>query len=110
MAASLTTNSFFAHPDNIILSALYDEDVEGRKIAVETIMTDRLRRMNDVLRQFLLLKEYLNLNTAWYHELVNFNSTPPSFMTEPPLTLDNTDGELQNYTLRQVLPLPDLPF
>uniref|UniRef100_A0A0K2TBJ3 Uncharacterized protein n=1 Tax=Lepeophtheirus salmonis TaxID=72036 RepID=A0A0K2TBJ3_LEPSM len=86
VANSFKVNSFDAHPEAILLGALFDSDKNTRRTAVNIIMKDRGKRKLDQLGNiFAQLKVMM--------ELVDLSSIPNSFLTEPPLTFDIKEEE-----------------
>ena len=89
----LDRNKYFAHQEFILYSALFDENIKRRNIAIDWIRKDRLKRSknseNLTVRKFEVPE--LRWNAASYFELVDFKSIP---MTEPPLTFSLTKEQL----------------
>ena len=102
-------NSFFAHPEAILLAALFSDDLSVRKWAVECILKDRERRENRGLRQFKVPGESLNLGATSYLNLVNFETVSPDYITEPPITFDFSNEDLINCAKGKDLPIPNIP-
>lgn len=48
VAVTLRNNSYFAHPENLLLSALLDSRIEPRKFAVQKILNARKRTSTEV--------------------------------------------------------------
>ena len=112
-------NAFFAHPENVLLAMMGDEDADVRRIAVNKIQAIRGNLPNFVIesgqfdsgtieqsdeedqpsassnldseiRRFLIPK--LNTNAKVYHKLVNLNSPD---VTEPPATKQYRNDEIE---------------
>ena len=104
-------NSFFAHPEAIILSALVDRDLRIRKTAVNYILEDRRRRndeTSDTSRR-LFKKPSVNFKASSYLELTDFSKVDITYITEPPLTFDIPQEDLHNCYQGINLKLPDIP-
>jgi hypothetical protein len=64
-------NAFFAHPENVLLSMLADND-DIRNIAIERISTARCRTQPNTVRQFVI--PIINLNASSYVDMVDWDS------------------------------------
>ena len=87
----LNRNSFWAHPENIVLSMMGDEDREIRRQAVTWVK--RARQEFDPAshpRQFLPPQVDFTANN--YTKMVDWERQP---CTEPPLTRDMSEAELE---------------
>lgn len=104
MKKVMTTNSFFAHPENIVLSMLADERVEVRKVAVKRVLHAR-RASNEYQERNFELPRTLNINADDYTEMLDWEK---ELITSPPLlsAIDNT--EVIQYE-EHALKLPHIP-
>lgn len=112
-------NAFFAHPENILLGMLADEDESVRRVAVNRIQVMRGNLAsfviegqeefeegsieqseddeqatgvsNNAVRRFLVPK--LNIKAKSYHKLVNLNSPD---IQQPPAIRNLGDTEIEN--------------
>ncbi|KAL3308641.1 hypothetical protein Ciccas_012823 [Cichlidogyrus casuarinus] len=50
----LQRNSFFAHPENLLLSGVCDPDLERRRITARIILEARQRKLTQGSRKFAL--------------------------------------------------------
>ena len=100
----IQNNAFFAHPENILLSMLGDEEKRIRKLAVDRILCLRfLKSQNqdkvqeeDTVRKFLIPQ--IDTSAKSYHKLSDINS---EHVKEPPLTQD-----LSNEMLKEIVTSP----
>ena len=102
-------NSYMIHPESIILNALTDQDLNRRKFAVNFIMKDRKRRLeNGQVRQFLVPTE-INFKAKSYWDLVNLHSMNPLLVTEPPLCFDISNEDLKACAEGKDITFPKIP-
>ena len=95
----LQHNAFFAHPENVIVSMLGDEDVHVRRAAVQTMHSLRsqtgketlLSAISPSIHRFCLPQ--LDLKAKTYHQLVKLDVAETS---EPPLIRSLTNQQLDN--------------
>ena len=83
----LEDNSYFAHPENILLSMVFDENRNVRKKGAEKIIESRnlLAAQNyDELRHFRVPGKFLNLNARNYYEVLDLSKMKPEDC-DPPL-------------------------
>ena len=102
-------NSYFAHPEAILLSALSDSDLNVRAWSADYILKDRAVRETRDFRTYKLQK--LNFEAKSYLDLLgkDFENVRPQFITEPPLTFDVSDSELLKCCLGKDLQFPEIP-
>lgn len=102
-------NGYFAHPEAILLTALTDEGLSNRSWAVKYILKDRERRKSSDFRTFKLQK--LNFEASSYLELLgkDFENVPADLITEPPLTFDFSNADLEKCSMGEDLLFPDIP-
>ena len=105
----LQINGFMAHPESILLSAVFDTDESVRKWAVKLIFAARERRaQSGALRQFRVPKA-INFEAKSYLELLDFDTLEEDFITEPPLLFEFSNEELMDCVLsHDDLAVPDL--
>lgn len=72
-------NAFWAHPENLLISMLFDEDLEIRTLARKRILKSRAAK-NKKQRQFVIPE--LNFDVESYTEMINWHKTGE---TEPPV-------------------------
>ena len=102
----LKRNAFYAHPEAILLAAMFDSDLEVRKWAVNHIIYDRMERLSFGVKRQWRLPE-LNVNAKTYIEMVDVATCKQ--VTEPPLLFDFTIEELEScYKDGTDLVLPDI--
>ena len=86
----LSRNSFWAHPENVTISMMGDEDREVRRQAVNWVKRARAEfDPTNHPRQFFTPK--VDFSATSYTKMVDWDSLP---CTEPPLTSDMTEAEL----------------
>ncbi|EDV19921.1 uncharacterized protein TRIADDRAFT_61538 [Trichoplax adhaerens] len=83
-------NAYFAHPENLLLAMLTDDDKSLRESAFEKILFARryIKRIN--VRQFKIPK--IDFNAASYAEMIDWQREA---ITEPPLTMPLSELELR---------------
>lgn len=69
-------NSYFAHPENILLTMLTDSNKDIRERAVNSIIAARNSEMQGV-RIFVKPEHTLNLNALNYYDMTNITSVVP---------------------------------
>ena len=107
---TLLNNSYFCHHEMILLAALFDQDFFTRKNAVRLILKARIKRRESTeWRQFFKPKS-ININAPSYVHMIDFNALESdNAITEPPLTFNFSDKELQHHVLHNDLIIPDIP-
>lgn len=75
-------NSYFAHPENILLTMLTDENKTIRELAVNSILAARVSN-NAGIRTFV--KPKIDFTAKNYHEMVNI------YNIEPPITKNRSE-------------------
>ena len=94
-----STNGYLAHPENILISMLTDSRPNIRELAVRRIQNARKRVTTDDIRIFRVPK--INFSAEDYTDLINWQSC---VITEPPMTLKYSDGDLQNIITNKIIP------
>ena len=88
-------NCYFANPEAILLTGMFDKNLEIRKEALKWIMIDRRRRRSGApLRKFVLPGININFQAERYMDLVDLDTFPQ--VTEPPLLFNYSDQALIN--------------
>lgn len=77
--ASISNNGYFAHPENILLSMIFDENPTIRQKAVSFIRSAKKPQSTDI-RKFKI--PLINFKASCYYEMVNLKNT---IITVPPL-------------------------
>ena len=98
-------NCFMAHPESILLAAVKDPNLDIRKMAIEFIRIDRIRRSEGKVRQFVKPTK-LNFNAQSYFEMIDFKSLDPSYITEPPLLFDYEPKDFKECSQGRILYIP----
>lgn len=94
----IATNAYFAHPEN--LSMITDpENPRYRELAVRRIIKARTNKQQEV--RFFRVPA-INFKATNYTELINWQECT---VTEPPLTRDIEDAELQFMLKEKVVPV-----
>ncbi|ESN96201.1 hypothetical protein HELRODRAFT_163242 [Helobdella robusta] len=87
----LGRNAYFAHPENILLSMLADEQKHIRELALRRILKCRANDATlNTVRVFKVPK--LNFDAINYYDMIDWHATE---ITEPPLTKDITTEALE---------------
>lgn len=101
-------NSYFAHPENVLLSMIVDERFDVRKIEVDIILKIR-NEPHPEIRTFQ--KPKINYNAIIYYEIINFDAEN---CFEPSVTKIFSNQELlecvnnKNNVIRKLL--DDIPL
>lgn len=84
-------NAYWAHPEAVLLAMVADPDAAVRTRAVERIQRCRIQQPQEGVRPFKL--PAINFAATHYTELLDWEK---ELVTEPPLTADLTDADLQD--------------
>ena len=87
----INRNGFFAHPENILLSMLWDERKYIRQLAYFRILKARAATDGKVKVRSFVVPD-LNFKAGNYYELVDCQTV---LWTEPPITARLTDAQLK---------------
>ena len=90
-------NAYWVHPEAVLLAMVADSDAAVRSRAVGAIQQCRQQPPREGVRPFKLA--VINFGAAHYTELLEWEQ---ELITEPPLTTDLTDGELQDICSQQL--------
>jgi hypothetical protein len=103
----LSRNSYFAHPENILITAVDDSDYVVRRDAVDKIVCARQNvDANKDIRKFSKSSINLNLAANSYYDLIDWTCSP---ITPPPLLSSLSDDELSAAAELGPIPMPRLP-
>ena len=87
----LKRNSFFAHPENLLLAMITDDRIHVRKLGLSRILKARSQRVAGV-RKFAV--PALNYDSSDYIEMINWQTT---HITEPPLIFEVSDTVIMDW-------------
>ena len=93
-------NSFFAHPENIILAMITDHRPHIRELGLRRVMKARAAKPSGKIRKFKVPAN-LNFDAAEYFELINRTDLS---ITEQPVFKTMMDTELQQFIVMGVTP------
>ena len=83
-------NAFFAHPENLLVAMVHDENVVVRKLGWRRIKKAREQREDGTIRSFML--PGLNFEAKSYYELIDWQNCqltePPALQTVSGTTID----------------------
>lgn len=104
----VTYNSFFAHPENMLLAMIADRDKNIRRIGYSKIIDCRKTR-TEGLRTFAKpTKKQLNFHSDAYHELLIWDKIK---VFEPPFTHQFNVEELTKFmNADEVISIPEIPL
>ena len=96
-------NGFYAHPENVLLSMVHDDNDKIREEAIKII--EELRANDDdkqsgELRKFFVPKR-INFEAKGYHELVNYADFTPDMICSPPILKDYSIDEIRNRNFKE---------
>ena len=100
----LQENSYFAHPENIIIACLADSRVQIREKAVTYILTAR-DMFDQEIHPKKFLPPHLNIEATDYVDMIDWDIEQK---TEPPLTMKLSREEIIS-ARKQPLILPKYP-
>lgn len=98
----IKNNSYYAHPENILLSMLFDDRKDIRDKAIKKILYYR-DKLDDPTKLRVYKKYDINFNCANYFDMVDLNND--SILSEPPFTRNIPYDHLVQY-----LELEEPPF
>ena len=91
-------NCYFAHPEAILLSAMFDDDLKIRQKALKFILEARKRAAKSKkFRKYMLPKKFLNFEASNYFEMIHFDKMKPRSITEPPLLKTFSNDDLRKF-------------
>lgn len=97
-------NAFYAHPENLLVSMLFDERDHIRELALQKIITARENESSTKLRIFRPPK--LNFSARDYTEMILWDEC---LTTTPPVLRHISDEELKNMAKDKILEIDDFP-
>lgn len=83
-------NSFFAHPENLLLCMLNDERLSIRELGLRRILKSRVDSTPGIIRQFTI--PGLNFSATNYEDLIDWQTCE---LTEPPMLAATPNSELR---------------
>lgn len=85
------TNFYSAHPENLLLAMIFDDDPNVREKGYMTILRCREKFVeNTLIREYTAPKIIFNESTEFYHEMIDWNNN----ITEPPFTRSISSNEI----------------
>ena len=107
----IAINSYYGHPENVLLSAVFDHDQNIREKAVRQIIEVRSYwNEHPGFRQFRLQYKSMLWNAGHYYDYYNWKTFPKSDYGSPPLLKHFSNQQLLDHAQgRIVLKLPDIP-
>lgn len=105
----ITQNAYYAHPENILLTMLFDDRKETRDLAIQKILYYR-----KYVEEPLELRAYkipsINFNCTDYTDMIDLNDSSNLF--EPPFTVNIPYEHLEQYLEKPEPPLvnPMIPL
>lgn len=86
---TIQRNSYFAHPENMLLAMLQDDASEIRELALQRVLEVRKGTITDKVREFCLPD--LQVNATNYYDMIDWVNEK---VTEPPMIMKYTDTEI----------------
>ena len=107
----IDVNSYFGHPENVLLAAVFDPDLKIREKAVQCISNVRQYwSSRPGFRQFKIEHDKIDWNSAHYYDFYKWDTLPKSHYCSPPLlrdfSLDDLWAQARGST---VLNIPEIP-
>jgi len=99
----LQRNAFFAHPENMLIAMLLDEEEHVRELGWRRILKCRINSSGG-RRIFVLPK--LNFDAVHYYEMINWQTTA---ISEPPVVSCLSNTVIENYIKSRMLPSEFFP-
>lgn len=90
----LQNNKYFAHPENILLAAVGDDDINIRKQAVDMIIEARSKLDVGHVRYFDKEEIVINWSATSYFEMIDWTQCD---ITAPPMLSHLSDDDLKKY-------------
>lgn len=88
----LQNNNYFAHPENILLAAMGDDDISIRKRAIDYILQARSKPVLDSVRYFQKDNIVMNWSATSYFEMIDWTQCN---ITAPPMLSHISDIDLR---------------
>lgn len=93
-------NPYWCHPENILLAAIFSDDIDTRQWALQKIKEIRLRNSNDDdIRKFVPLGDYINFKAKSIKDMLYWSRIPIELITEPPMLKRFTMQELEAHVI-----------
>ena len=107
----IAINGYYGHPENVLLSAVFDPDLNIRKKAVQLIIEIRsFWEEEPGFRQFRLQHENIKWDADHYFDFYNWETLPKREYCSPPLLRPFTNERLMKHARGLIyLDLPDIP-
>ena len=94
----LQRNAFFAHPENILIAMLFDDEEHVRELGWRRVLKTRISATTK-RRTFIVLK--LLLNSQKYYEMIDWQCTA---ISEPPVLKRISNVVIENHIKSRMLP------
>ena len=91
-------NSYFAHPENVILAMITDHQPHIRELRFRKVMNARVLKQSRQIRKFKVSAK-LNFDATKYYDIIDWNDV---VTTEPPVIKTMKDADLQQFIALQV--------
>ncbi|GBP46966.1 hypothetical protein EVAR_30998_1 [Eumeta japonica] len=88
---TIQRNSFFAHPENILLAMLQDDESHIRELGLRRVLKARKEFKGKKVREFQLPN--LKIDASNYYDLIDWSNEK---ITEPPMTMKYSDAEISS--------------
>lgn len=110
----IETNSYFIHPENLILSMISDNDINIREKGYQKILQARQHSFSSSqgVRSYIKpTRNVINYSCVHYSDLLKWDELDTEYITEPPLTIAlSTDTIRRCMYGREQLPIPAIPL
>jgi len=93
-------NSYFAHPENLLLSMMTDDGPHIRELALLRILKAREQPKRKGVRQFTMPP--INFDCKDYATMIDWTMVR---VTEPPVTMSISDDDLQEFMRESTTPI-----
>jgi len=86
----LQNNAYFAHPENLLLSMIYDDSAMVRELGYRRILKAKQTPKSQNVRNFMIPK--LRFDADEYHQMIDWQEID---LTEPPILTKLTETEIK---------------
>jgi hypothetical protein len=93
-------NSYFAHPENLLLSMMTDEQPSIRELALRRILKARDQPKRKGIRQFTVPP--INFDCTDYTAMIDWSTVS---VTEPPITMSISNDDLRDFIREPTTPV-----
>ena len=100
----LQRNAFFAHPENILIAMLFDDEEHVRELGWRRVLKTRISATTK-RRTFIVPK--LLLNSQKYYEIIDWQCTA---ISEPPVLKRISNVVIENHIKSRMLPQELFPM